>query len=1008
MMKTLIVSLLLLCANFANAQHRSMLTTKQGGTGDSTLTAHGVMLGEGISKVAVLTPGDSLKFLQSMGASLDPIWVAISGTGTVTSIDVSGGSTGLTFSGGPVTTSGTITMAGLLAVPYGGTGAGTWNANGVLYGNGASTLGVTSPGASGKVLTGNGSGSPPTFQDVPTPTNAVITNPGNSIRNLITPLHDTIVPITANIVGTSTKHIQNWDIDSVVFAYVADDGGLVSVNNIVAGQDLYTNAGNLHLANGTLTFPGSVQTWIMPDSSGTVALLQNIPHVSDTDFVKRWPTTDAQSTITTLDTTVVPFTIKHASSSTGYFEKWYNGGTLVGSLDANSGPTMDLNIHGIITTTGSGINADINGGHDISASRNLSADSSLLLNGFSGTGTLTLTGLTVNRTWLLPNVSGTLVPLDGLSVGNQGVVIYDGSKNVSSPGTTSGYVLTSRGIGLTPTWQAATGAVTSVANSDGTLTISPTTGSVVASIALAHANTWTGAQTIDLSGAGGSTPALNLLSPSGASALSTRDHLGNLVFEITEAGKAISGRTGGTGGSFVINGSTSGSATIDAPAVAGTSTLFRVPGNNGTNGYVLAVDGFGVTSWIPNTGSGGTVTSVTGTTNRITVGTGTTTPVIDISGSYVGQSSITTLGTIATGVWNGTGLDVAHGGTGQASLTAHNVLTGNGTSGINSVAPGATGNVLKSNGTDWTSAAPATSGTVTSVSGSGGTTGLTLTGGPITASGTLTLGGTLGVANGGTGNTVYNPYAIVFADNSGATLTTNLGLGTTGQFLTSGGAGAAPTWTTTLPVSNGGTGATTLTGILKGNGTSAVTAISIPSDATKYLDGTGAFTVPPSSGPTKYSVTTTDAINTTSLVNILSISIPANTLADGETIYFYCLTNTQQLHGSAVNMTFGASFGATSGNAQASSIANSAVSGWGYREVIATRIGTSLYVLFSVPTSMLSSFTTNSFDGASNSTGVTLTSLSFTSTQTLTINATWGTADANTFFKIKTASAIKF
>lgn len=44
-----------------------------------------------------------------------------------------------------------------------------------------------------------------------------------------------------------------------------------------------------------------------------------------------------------------------------------------------------------------------------------------------------------------------------------------------------------------------------------------------------------------------------------------------------------------------------------------------------------------------------------------------------------------------------------------------------------------------------------TSGTVTSVDASGGTTGLTFTGGAITGSGTLTLGGTLGVANGGTG-----------------------------------------------------------------------------------------------------------------------------------------------------------------------------------------------------------------------------------------------------------------
>lgn len=43
-------------------------------------------------------------------------------TGTVNSVDISGGATGLTFSGSPITNSGTITMAGNLAVTSGGTG----------------------------------------------------------------------------------------------------------------------------------------------------------------------------------------------------------------------------------------------------------------------------------------------------------------------------------------------------------------------------------------------------------------------------------------------------------------------------------------------------------------------------------------------------------------------------------------------------------------------------------------------------------------------------------------------------------------------------------------------------------------------------------------------------------------------------------------------------------------------------------------------------------------------
>jgi hypothetical protein len=61
---------------------------------------------------------------------------------------------------------------------------------------------------------------------------------------------------------------------------------------------------------------------------------------------------------------------------------------------------------------------------------------------------------------------------------------------------------------------------------------------------------------------------------------------------------------------------------------------------------------------------------------------------------------------LSTGV-TGT-LPVANGGTGATSLTANNVLLGNGTSALQVVAPGTSGNVLTSNGTTWTSAAGAT------------------------------------------------------------------------------------------------------------------------------------------------------------------------------------------------------------------------------------------------------------------------------------------------------------
>jgi hypothetical protein len=68
--------------------------------------------------------------------------------------------------------------------------------------------------------------------------------------------------------------------------------------------------------------------------------------------------------------------------------------------------------------------------------------------------------------------------------------------------------------------------------------------------------------------------------------------------------------------------------------------------------------------------------NVGGTANRITVNTDT----VDIASTYVGQTSITTLGTIATGTWNATTIAVAYGGTGLTTATSRGIIYGNGTS----------------------------------------------------------------------------------------------------------------------------------------------------------------------------------------------------------------------------------------------------------------------------------------------------------------------------------------
>ena len=69
----------------------------------------------------------------------------------------------------------------------------------------------------------------------------------------------------------------------------------------------------------------------------------------------------------------------------------------------------------------------------------------------------------------------------------------------------------------------------------------------------------------------------------------------------------------------------------------------------------------------------GNTIDVVGTADKITVSANA----ITIASTYIGQSSITTLGTISTGTWNGTEIGVAYGGTGLTSIAKGSVLVAN-------------------------------------------------------------------------------------------------------------------------------------------------------------------------------------------------------------------------------------------------------------------------------------------------------------------------------------------
>ena len=159
--------------------------------------------------------------------------------------------------------------------------------------------------------------------------------------------------------------------------------------------------------------------------------------------------------------------------------------------------------------------------------------------------------------------------------------------------------------------------------------------------------------------------------------------------------------TASTNGIYVAAASTWSRATdadVDAEVHAGMFTFVEEGTANADTGWVLTTNnpivvgstalafaqfsGAGqITAGAGLTKTGNTIDAV-GTANRITVNANS----IDIASTYVGQTSITTLGTIATGVWNGTTIAVAKGGSGATTLTG--VLKGNGTSAFTAAVDG--------------------------------------------------------------------------------------------------------------------------------------------------------------------------------------------------------------------------------------------------------------------------------------------------------------------------------
>jgi hypothetical protein len=152
--------------------------------------------------------------------------------------------------------------------------------------------------------------------------------------------------------------------------------------------------------------------------------------------------------------------------------------------------------------------------------------------------------------------------------------------------------------------------------------------------------------------------------------------------------------------------------------------------------------------------SGLAASATTDTTNAANISTGTL-PSGRLTGVY---SGITGVDTLTTGIWNATTIGVAYGGTGLTATPSNgNLLIGNG-SGYALAGLTAGSGIVITNGAGSITIATSGTGSVTSIDVSGGITGLSFTGGPVTSSGTITAAGTLNVAHGGTGAVSLTGY----------------------------------------------------------------------------------------------------------------------------------------------------------------------------------------------------------------------------------------------------------
>jgi len=729
--------------------------------------------------------------------------------GSVTSVNLTAGSSKVTVSGGPVTTSGSITvdvvpaninltaLGGTLAVNQGGTGITTYGApNQVLATNGTGTA---------LVWVDQGSGTPGTG----TVTSVAVTAGSNQVSVSGS-------PITTNGTITVDLNPANVSLSTLGGTLTATQGGTGLSTLGTAGQVLTVNPGGTGLQWSTVSGSGTVTSIAVAAGSnklsvsggpittnGTITLDVNPANINLTALGGTLSTTQGGTGITTMGTAGQVLTVNTGGTALVWTSPAV--GTVT-SVNVTAGSNKVTVSGGPVTSSGA-ITVDVN-----TANMNISTMTGTLATTNGGTG---LTTIGTSKQVLRTNFAGTALEYAALvatDVSGLATVATSGSyTDLSNKPTIPAAQVNSD-------WNASSG-VAQILNKP-TLAAVATSGSYT-----------------DLS----SRPALAAVATSGAySDLSGTPTIPAAYTLPTASSSVLGGIMVGSGlaiASGVLSATNTNVGTVTNVNVAAGSTKVLVSGSPVTTSGTITLD-VDTTKMDISTMTG-TLTATHGGTGLTAIGTSkqylrTNAGATALEYVALAASDVTGLATVAT---SGAYADlsgkpalatVATSGA-YSDLTGKPTLAAVATSGAYSDLSGTpaayslpiasasalggfkVGSGLAIDGTGVLTTTGGGTGTVTSVNLTAGSSKVTVSGGPVTSSGAITVDvntanmdvstmtGTLGVTHGGTGLTTSTTNALVIGAASN-TLTTVTAPTTSGQVLTYNGTSVG--WAT--PTGGGG------------------------------------------------------------------------------------------------------------------------------------------------------------------------------------------------------------